>query len=132
MEAKTLALSSRVDGLQRENEGLIRRCESLERSVQVLDDDALNIAQALQSNTNLRYLQLEDNHALTHMGKLDLYLHSNLGLNRSDIPFITRVVEANLNTVSGANHTCQIAGISGRKNFINHGDKPRQKDAVGT
>ena len=31
--ARILELSSRVDGLQRENEGLIRRCESLERSV---------------------------------------------------------------------------------------------------
>ncbi|EJK57185.1 hypothetical protein THAOC_22799, partial [Thalassiosira oceanica] len=36
MKAETLALTSRVDGLQRENEGLLRRCESLERSVQVL------------------------------------------------------------------------------------------------
>ena len=36
VEAKTLALTSRVDGLQRENEGLLLRCESLERSVQVL------------------------------------------------------------------------------------------------
>ena len=34
--AKTLALTSRVDGLQREYEELLRRCESLERSVQVL------------------------------------------------------------------------------------------------
>ena len=30
------ALTSRVDGLQRENQGLLLRCESLERSVQVL------------------------------------------------------------------------------------------------
>ena len=36
VDAKTLALSSRVDDLRRENEGLLRRCESLERSVQVL------------------------------------------------------------------------------------------------
>ncbi|EJK77947.1 hypothetical protein THAOC_00183, partial [Thalassiosira oceanica] len=36
LKAKTLALTSRVDGLQRENKGLLRRYESLERSVQVL------------------------------------------------------------------------------------------------
>ncbi|EJK77228.1 hypothetical protein THAOC_00954 [Thalassiosira oceanica] len=36
VEAKTLELTSRVDGLQRENERLLLRCESLERSVQVL------------------------------------------------------------------------------------------------
>ena len=36
VEEKNLALVSRVDGLQRENEGLLLRCESLERSVQVL------------------------------------------------------------------------------------------------
>ena len=34
--ARILELSTRLDGLQRENEGLLRRCESLERSVQVL------------------------------------------------------------------------------------------------
>ena len=34
VEAKTLTLTSRVDGLQRENERLLLRCESLERSVQ--------------------------------------------------------------------------------------------------
>ena len=36
VDAKNLALTSRVDGLQREKEGLLRRCESLERIVQVL------------------------------------------------------------------------------------------------
>ncbi|EJK70108.1 hypothetical protein THAOC_08561, partial [Thalassiosira oceanica] len=36
LRAETLALTSRVDGLQRENVGLLLRCESLERSVQVL------------------------------------------------------------------------------------------------
>ena len=36
VEAKTLALSTLVDGLQREIEGLALRCESLERSIQVL------------------------------------------------------------------------------------------------
>jgi len=36
LEAKTLALNTRVDGLQRDNEELLLRCESLERSVQVL------------------------------------------------------------------------------------------------
>ena len=39
MEEKTLALSLRVDGLQRENERLLLRCESLERSVQVLKNE---------------------------------------------------------------------------------------------
>ena len=38
VETKTLALASRVDGLQRENEGLLLRCESLERSVQVFEE----------------------------------------------------------------------------------------------
>ena len=36
VETKTLALASRVEGLQRENEELFLRCESLERSVQIL------------------------------------------------------------------------------------------------
>ena len=36
VSSAVLALSSRIDGLQRENEGLLRRCESLDRSVQVL------------------------------------------------------------------------------------------------
>ena len=36
VDSKILALSTRVDALQRENEGLALRCESLERSVQVL------------------------------------------------------------------------------------------------
>ena len=35
VEGKTLTLSTRVDGLQREIEGLALRCKSLERSVQV-------------------------------------------------------------------------------------------------
>ena len=39
VERKTLALMSRFDGLQHENEGLLRRCESLERSVQVLKNE---------------------------------------------------------------------------------------------
>ena len=36
LDEKTVALTSRVDSLQRENERLRFRCESLERSVQVL------------------------------------------------------------------------------------------------
>ncbi|EJK72637.1 hypothetical protein THAOC_05812 [Thalassiosira oceanica] len=237
LKAETLALSLRVDGLQRENEGLLLRCESPERSVQVLtreikwtylapdvprshwleqgydeedaeeaknliqyinentygmatvssnvsfmssfregittyspvkrlfcgfgtdtlqyvnladngiktngdtcipdflsanpplerlmlwgnrltDDDALNIAVALQSNTYLRYLDLENN-ALTEEGKGVMYHQAILGISPSDLSTLKSVSEANLNTVSGANHTCEIIGIYNSKYFVN-------------
>mmetsp|Transcript_5209 Transcript_5209/g.12091 ORF Transcript_5209/g.12091 Transcript_5209/m.12091 type:complete len:490 (-) Transcript_5209:40-1509(-) len=85
---------------------------------QLTDDDALHIAIALQSNTNLRYLDLDDN-ALTNTGKTTMYLLSVLGLNRSDLSDLEPVWAANLNAVSEANHTCKIVGVSGSRNFMN-------------
>ena len=83
---------------------------------QLTDDDALHIGLALQSNTNLRYLDLYGN-ALTSTGETTTYISSVLGLNRSDRP--KTVSEANLNTVSEANHTCEIVGIVGSNYFMN-------------
>ena len=88
---------------------------------QLTDADALDIGLALQSNTNLRVLDLEDN-ALTKAGKTTTYISSVLGLNRSDRR-LKRVSEANLNTVSGANHTCEIVGIVGSNYFMNRNNE---------
>ncbi|EJK53965.1 hypothetical protein THAOC_26495, partial [Thalassiosira oceanica] len=101
---------------------------SLERLMlwgnQLTDDDALNIAVALQSNTNMKFLNLENN-ALTEEGKGVMYYQAIFGISPSDLSTLKSVSEANLNSVSGANHTCEIAGISGSKTFmINHRDKP--------
>ena len=73
---------------------------------QLTDDDALQIAVALQSNTNLRSLDLNDN-ALTEDGKDVTYHQAIFGISPSDLS------KANLNTVSGANHTCQVDGVVG-------------------
>ncbi|EJK70935.1 hypothetical protein THAOC_07667 [Thalassiosira oceanica] len=87
------------------------------------DDDALNIAVALQSNTNLRFLDLENN-TLTEEGKDVMYHQAIFGISPSDLSKLITVYEANLNSVSGANHTCEIEGISGRKTFMmNNRDK---------
>mmetsp|Transcript_8302 Transcript_8302/g.19480 ORF Transcript_8302/g.19480 Transcript_8302/m.19480 type:complete len:505 (+) Transcript_8302:100-1614(+) len=88
---------------------------------QLTDDDALNIAVALQSNTYLGYLDLENN-ALTEEGKRTMYHQAMFGISPSDLSTLQLVYEANLNSVSGANHTCQIWGIGGLKTFMNNGD----------
>ena len=75
------------------------------------DDDALSIALALQSNTNLRYLDLRNN-LLTTEGKIAMRHQSAFGLDRSDLLASRSVSEANLSVVSEANHTCEIGGIS--------------------
>ena len=86
---------------------------------QLTDDDALHIALALQSNTNLRYLDLRNN-SLTEEGKDAMYHQAIFGISPSD------VFEANLNSVSGANHTCRIVGISGPRKFMNrYNDSPK-------
>ncbi|EJK48587.1 hypothetical protein THAOC_32602 [Thalassiosira oceanica] len=81
------------------------------------DDDALNIAVSLQSNTNLRFLHLENN-PLTEEGKDVMYYQAILGISPSDLSKLITVNEANMNSVSGANHTCDIIGISGSKTFM--------------
>ena len=75
------------------------------------DDDALNIAQALQSNTNLRVLDLGNN-SLTEKGKTTMYHQSLFGKSEGS--------KLNLNTASGANHTCMILGISEPNAFMNY------------
>ena len=83
------------------------------------DDDALHIAQALQSNSNLRYLNLEKN-KLTANGRSAAYCQSIYGLYRSyPSEESMSLIEANLNTVSEANHTCKIDGITPREMFMN-------------
>ncbi|EJK77723.1 hypothetical protein THAOC_00428, partial [Thalassiosira oceanica] len=52
---------------------------------QLTDDDAIQIGLALQSNTNLRCLDLDQN-KLTKKGKRDMHLLSIYGLSRSDLP----------------------------------------------
>ena len=86
------------------------------------DDDGIHIAQALQSNINLEILDLESN-ALTEKGKHTMYHQSLYGLSQSDIStlieFKTVVRGFNMNTVSGANHSCEIHGISDPEDFMN-------------
>ena len=74
------------------------------------DDDALNIAVALQLNTNLRVLNLMDN-ALTEEGKDVMYHQAIFGISPSDLSAMKTVSDANLNTVSGANHTCEFGRL---------------------
>ena len=89
----------------------------------ITDDDALHIALSLQLNTNLRYLGLSGN-KLTKKGKSAMYRLSVFGQNQSDLSEVEPVCKANLNAVSGANHTCGIWGISNlNKDFINDGNK---------
>ena len=88
---------------------------------QLNDDDALNIALALQSNINLRCLDLRGNQ-LTERGKDVMYHQAILGQSISDIPGLESDSEVNLNIVSGANHTCEIYGIS-EMAFMNDSDK---------
>ncbi|EJK47303.1 hypothetical protein THAOC_33986 [Thalassiosira oceanica] len=90
------------------------------------DDDALNIAVALQWNTNLRYLNLEFN-ALTEEGKDVMYHQAIFDISPLDLSKLITVYEANLNSVSGANHVCQIVGISGRKTFMMNNRKKSTK-----
>ncbi|EJK45364.1 hypothetical protein THAOC_36023 [Thalassiosira oceanica] len=83
----------------------------LERN-QLNDHDALHIGLALQSNTNLTYLDLDDN-MLTENGKKAVHCLAFFGVSRSDLSKMNSdtVIEINLNTVSDANHTCEISGI---------------------
>ena len=74
------------------------------------DDDALHIAKALQSNTNLRALHLRNNR-LTKDGKDAMNHQAFFGISPSDFSALQTISKANLNTVSGANHTCEIVGI---------------------
>ena len=78
---------------------------------QLSDDDALHIALALQSNTNLRRLLLENN-LLTERGKHVAYHQAIFGLHLSSLTVFDAIMNANLNTVSEANHTCRILGLS--------------------
>ena len=119
---------------------------------QLNDDDTLNIAQALRSNTNLRYLDLHANELTkkgeniihyqaifgasrsetsrfkTDRGKSLMYYQSILGLGPSGLK---SPVEVNLNSVSGANHTCKILGISRPKAFMNKSSKNSAKSDRG-
>lgn len=92
----------------------LRRNPSLKSLIfkgnQINDNDALAIAQALQSNSNLRLLDL-DNNALTKEGKAAAFLLAIFGITSSAYSLNT-VKQANLNKVSGANHTCGIRGIA--------------------
>ena len=94
---------------------------------QLTDDDALHIAVALQSNTHLRVLALRDN-SLTENGKSTMHHQAIFGISPADRSAMQTVRKANLNTVSGANHTCQIFGLSSiiglsEGEFMNDGDK---------
>ena len=89
---------------------------------QLTDYDALYVGLALQSNTNLRKLDMKNN-PLTENGQKYMIYHSVCGLSRSELAGLTSANDMNLNTVSEANHTCEIR-VSGRKNFMNHGGKP--------
>ena len=87
---------------------------------QLTDDDAIHIAQALQLNLNLTHLELDGN-ALTVEGKDTMYHQAIFGISPSQRSNLNIVFQANLNSVSGANHTCKIDGISfGPKKFMNY------------
>ena len=75
------------------------------------DDDALHIAVALQSNTNLIHLSLNNNE-LTENGKSIMYYQSVLGVSPLHLSALQSISGANLNSVSGANQTCEIVGVS--------------------
>ena len=90
-------------------------------SNQLTDDDALHIGLALQSNTNLRILNLQKN-TLAEKGKSAAYHQAIYGLNRTALS--ESMSMANLNTVSEANHTCEIVGIAPKgKAFMNDSNK---------
>ena len=89
---------------------------------QLNDDDALHIALALQSNNNLRYLNLGDN-ALTIDGKPVMIYQAIWGVSRSDLSEVNSVCEIDLNTVSEANHTCEIREISDPTEMMNRHNK---------
>ena len=87
------------------------------------DEDALHIGLALQSNTNLRYLNLEYN-SLAGKGKRVAYYQAVFGLDLSNLSELDLIMTANLNTVSEANHKCRIVGLrSGPKDFMNDDDE---------
>ena len=94
---------------------------NLERN-QLTDDDALHIALALQLNSNLKRLDMQVNE-LTKEGKSAMYSQSIYALGRSDLSALKSVGEENLNTVSGANHSCEIVGVSSGDDFMNCSNK---------
>ena len=59
---------------------------------------------------------------MTERGKDVMYHQAILGQSISDIPGLESDSEVNLNIVSGANHTCEIYGIS-EMAFMNDSDK---------
>ena len=85
----------------------------------LIDDDALHITQALQSNTNLRYLDLQNN-ALTVEGKWVAHNQAVFGISHSILSGLKSASDMNLNTVNEANHTCHVAGIISETDFMNH------------
>ncbi|EJK75221.1 hypothetical protein THAOC_03064 [Thalassiosira oceanica] len=99
------------------------------------DDDALLIAQALQSNTKLRCLDINNN-ALTKKGRSATYCQAILGISPSERSTLKAesesnlgtLCEANLNSVSEANHTCKIGGICKPKHFMNKLDTSAKFD----
>ena len=97
---------------------------------QLTDDDALHIALALQSNTNLRSLNLTNN-PLTEKGKDAMYHQAIAGIACPGNSELTSTHIANLNIVSEANHTCNIDGISGSHNFMNDGNKSAMQNRRG-
>ena len=68
---------------------------------------------ALLSNTNLRFLNLLENE-LTKEGGNGMHCHAVFGISPSDLSALMSFSDADLNSVSGANHTCRIDGISDR------------------
>ena len=80
VDEKILALTSRVDVLQRVNEGLLHRCESLERSIQVLKKESNWTYSAVDVPSSHWIEQGHDDEFLVQSIKdctEDLRLHSN-------------------------------------------------------
>ena len=51
-----------------------------------------------------------------------MYHQAVFGISPSDLPALKSLTDVNLNTVSGANHTCRIDGMSNYP-FMNDSDK---------
>ena len=75
------------------------------------DNDALDLAEALQWNTNLIRLDIFDNMFTTEEGLHSANYVAIFGVNRADSADINDS-KIDLNIVSDANHTCDIVGVT--------------------
>ena len=75
------------------------------------------------------YLDVKKN-ALTEDGKDAMYQQAIFGTSPSERSKLNTVFEANLNSVSGANHTCGIVGICAQRKtfFMNYNNQSAKRN----